>query len=105
LRALPRPGVGVSPLTAHRQPTTVTNPAIGADVHQALHVHRDVAAQVALDLELALDDLADPVHLVVRPRLHPLAGIDVGLEQDPPPGGPPESIDVGDRDFAALLPR
>jgi len=83
----------------------VTDATVRADVHQALHVHRDVAAQVALDLELALDDLADPVHLVVRPGLHPLAGIHVGLEKHPPPGGPPESIDVGDRDFAALLPR
>src|SRR5215831_4427417 len=68
LGALPRAGIGVGPLSAHRETAAMTDAAIGADVHQALDVHRDVAPQVTFDLELALDDLADPVHLVVGPR-------------------------------------
>ena len=39
--------------------------AIGADLHQALDVHADLAAEVALDLELAVDDLAEAVDLVL----------------------------------------
>src|SRR5262245_3923614 len=73
LGALARAGVGVRALTANRQTAAVTDPAIRADVHQPLHIHRDVAAQIAFDLELALDDLADAVHLVIGPGLHPLA--------------------------------
>src|SRR5262245_3728207 len=105
LGALPRAGVGVGPLSADRETAAMADAAIGADVHQALDVHRDVAAQVTFDLELALDDLADPVHFVVGPRLHPLARIDVGLEQHAPPRRPPEPVDVRDRDFPTLLPR
>src|SRR5499426_171153 len=105
LGALPRAGVGVRALAAHRETAAVADAAVRADVHQALDVHRDVAAQVALDLELALDDLADPVHLVVGPRLHALAGIDVRLQQHAPPRRPPEPVDVRDRDLTPLLSR
>src|SRR2546430_11045966 len=40
-------------------------------------------SQVTLDLELALDDVADAAHLVLGPGLDLLAGIHVGSQQDP----------------------
>src|SRR5216117_3008874 len=61
LRPLPRPGVRVRALAADREPAPMPDAAIRADVHEPLHVHRHLAAQVTLDLELALDELADPV--------------------------------------------
>jgi hypothetical protein len=64
-----------------RQTLAVADAAVGADVHQPLHVHRDLAPQVALDLQLALDELADARRLVVVPGLDPLGRIDVGLAQ------------------------
>src|SRR5512134_3343762 len=51
--------VGVRPLAAHRQASPVAQAAVAAEVHEALDVHRDLAAQVAFDLVLRLEDVAD----------------------------------------------
>src|SRR3989454_2576391 len=103
--ALPRAGVGVGALAAHRQAAAVADAAVGADVHEALDVHRDLAPQVALDLQLALDDLAHPRRLLVRPRLDPFVAVDVGLLEDVDRGGLADPVDVRDRNLPALLPR
>src|SRR6266851_7736243 len=47
--------VGVGSLSAHRQPATMTQSAIGADVHQTLDVHLHALAQVAFNFALLLD--------------------------------------------------
>ena len=46
---------------------------IRADLHQAIHVQADLAAQVALDLVLSIDDLAAEVamRLTVESELSP----------------------------------
>src|ERR1700727_1860688 len=44
---LARARIGVGALAAHRQPAAMTQPAIAAQVHQPLDVHRDLAPQVA----------------------------------------------------------
>src|SRR5262249_30673730 len=53
--ALARPLAGarvrVSALATHGQALAVADAAVGADVHQPLDVHRDLAPQVALDLQ------------------------------------------------------
>src|SRR5437867_3532621 len=87
-----------------RQPAPVADPAVTPDVHEPLHVHRHLAAQVALDLELALDDIADAADLVLGPRLHPLVRIHVGPQQDPARRRASDAVDVGDRDLAPLVP-
>jgi hypothetical protein len=63
-RALAGARVGARALAAHRQALLVAHAAVAAQVHQALDVHRRLAAQVALDRELA-DLLAQLVHLGV----------------------------------------
>src|SRR5262249_56143937 len=67
-------------------------------------VHRNLAPQVAFHLDLALEDLAHATRLVLRPRLHALVVVDAGLRQHAQRGRAPDAIDVGQRDFAALLP-
>ena len=57
--ALAGAGVGVRALAANRQRAAMTQAAIAAEVHQALDVHRDFAAQIALDEIVAVDGLAD----------------------------------------------
>ena len=55
----------MGPLTAHRQATAMAQPAITAEIHQTLDVHRHFAPAIALD------------HAI------PVAGIDhVGLGSD-----------------------
>src|SRR4051794_2261517 len=48
---------------ADRKAAAMAKTAIGAEVHQPLDVHRDFAAQVALDHVVAVDGLADLEHL------------------------------------------
>ena len=49
----------------------MTQSAIAAEVHQALDVHRDGAAQIALDLIVAVDRFADAKHLLVGQLVDP----------------------------------
>src|SRR3954471_15807363 len=54
-------GVGVRALTTDGEPTAVTNPAVAANVHEPLDVHRDLGAQSALDAKILLDRLSQPI--------------------------------------------
>src|SRR3972149_4013502 len=51
-RSLARPRVGLRPLPANRQAAPVAHPAVAADFHQPLDVHRDLLAEIALDATL-----------------------------------------------------
>jgi len=101
--ALARAGVGVGALAAHRQPATMAQPAIAAEVHQPLDVHRDFTPQVALDAVFAVDQLADPQHLVVRQLVHPALIGDGQPAADFGGLGRPDAIDVAQADGDALI--
>ena len=72
-RPLAGAGVGVGALAAHRQAPAMTQAAIAAEIHQPLDVHRDFAAQIALDHVVAVDHLADVQHLLRRSAATPAA--------------------------------
>src|SRR6476661_74265 len=59
LRALARARVGLRPLAVHRQAAAVPEPAVRADLRQALDRLRALAAEVTLDLEIGIDVLAE----------------------------------------------
>lgn len=48
-------GILLGILPAHRQPATVTDTAIAANLNQALDVKRNLTAQVAFDLDMMFD--------------------------------------------------
>src|SRR5215510_8006177 len=104
-RTLAGPGVGVGPLAAHREVAPVAHPAIRADLHEALDVHGDVLAEIALDLALGVDDLGDAARLLVREVLHPHARVDPGLAEDAVAARDSDAVDVRERDLDPLLPR
>jgi hypothetical protein len=58
-------GVGVGPLSANRKTFAMTQSAIATQIHQALDVHSDFTAQIALHNIVSVDRFADPDHLVV----------------------------------------
>src|SRR6266540_1526947 len=58
LRALARAGVGLRPLAVHRQAAPVTDAAVRADLAESLDGLGALPAQVALDLELRVDVVA-----------------------------------------------
>src|SRR6185503_4739908 len=103
--ALAGASVGVGPLPAHRQALAVSDAPVAADVHEPLHAHRHLAPQVALDLVLALDDVAHAAGLVVAPGLDPFVGVDPRIGEDLLGRWDADPVDVLDRDLAPLVPR
>src|SRR3989442_836764 len=59
-----------------------TPPAIRPDVHQPLDVHRDVGAQRAFHLVVALDHLPQPGHLRVAEIAHPRVRVHPRLREN-----------------------
>ena len=55
---------------------------VGANLDESLQVHRDLAAQVALDLAPLVDDLSKSVHLLFAQVANARVGIDRGLCED-----------------------
>src|SRR5215210_2026082 len=77
LGALARARVRLRVLTAHRQSATVADPAVAADLHQALDGLGALAAEVALNGVVAIDQIAKLRDLVVGQVA------DVGVRADP----------------------
>src|SRR6266571_3493555 len=105
LRTLAGAGVRLRPLPVHRQAAPVADPAVGADLGEPLDRLLPVAAQVALDLEVRVDVVAELRDLFVgevldlRVRIEPELGCDLarGRLADP--------IDVRQPDLEPLLVR
>src|SRR3989442_1176103 len=55
-RTLARARIGVRALATNWQPTTMAQPPICADIHQALNVHLNALAKIAFNLALSFDD-------------------------------------------------
>src|SRR5262249_51162626 len=94
--------VGVRALAAHGQVPAVAHPAVGADLHQALDVHGDLLAQVALHVAFLIDDLGDAAGLFFREVLDADARVDPGLAEDLVRAAHPDAVDVGQRDLHPL---
>src|SRR5215469_16597031 len=69
-RSLAGACIRVRALTADRQSLAMPEPPVTTQIHEPLDVHRDGAAQIALDLVVPLDLLADAQHLIVRQLMH-----------------------------------
>src|SRR5215470_13733488 len=94
--------IGARTLAAHRQSPAVANAAPGAEVHQALDVHRGLTPQVALDRELG-DLRADGVDLRLGEIFHLGRGADAcGRARGPGPGAA-HTIDMGEPDPHVLV--
>src|SRR5262249_47675300 len=105
-RALARARVRVRALTADRKALAVTQAAVAAEVHQALDVHRDLAAQVAFDLDaLALEHVADGAQIVLVEIVAALVGRDLGRFEHAKRRGLANPVNVGERDLDALVAR
>ena len=81
-RTLAGTRVRVRALAAHRQAAAMAKAAVAADLHEPLDVLAHLAAEVALDLEVAVDVLAQADDLLLGEVAHPRVGVDAGLPQD-----------------------
>src|SRR5438552_13089041 len=103
LGSLPGAGVGVGPLAVDGQAAPVPEPLVTADLHLPLDVLRDLAAQVALDLVVGLDELAQADDLVVGEVADAGVGVHAGADGGFPCTGAADAEDVGEADLEALL--
>src|SRR5581483_7196127 len=103
-RALASTGVGAGALTANRQPAPMAHAAIGAEVHQALDVHRHLAAQVAFDRDFRHLG-AKLIHLRIRQIFDLRRSGDTRRRADAPRHRPADAIDRGQTDLDVLLIR
>ena len=76
---------------------------IALNLDQALDVQVDLAAEIAFDTVFLVDDLAQPVHLVLGQQAHAGIGIDVAALQDLAAGRRTDAEDVGERRFHPLV--
>jgi hypothetical protein len=88
-----------------RKITSMSEAAVAADFRQSLDVERDFASEVALDLVLPINDLADAGNLVLGQIPHSRVWADLGRLQDCPARCRADAVDVGESDLNALVSR
>src|SRR5664280_2344278 len=103
LRSLAGAGVGVGALTVDGQALAVPDALVAADLHLALDVLGNVAAEVALHLQVGVDVVPEAGHLFVGEVPYPGVGAGLGGGADLLRGGPADAEDVGERDLQPLL--
>src|SRR5690606_5797094 len=103
--ALAGAGFGMGALAAHRQALAMAQTAVAAQVHQALDVHRDLAAEVTLDLVIAVDRLADLQHFGIGQLVDPTLGRQADLVADFLRLHRANAIDVGECNHDPLVGR
>src|SRR5580658_6223498 len=104
LRALAGPGVRVGALAVDREAAAVTHPLVAVDLHLALDVLGDVAAQVTFDAQVGVDVVAQADDLLVGQITHPGVRVDLGLRADLLGLRLTDAEDVGEGDLESFLP-
>ena len=78
---------------------------VAGEIHQALDVHRGLAAEVTLDRHVLVDLLADLQHLGVGQVLDATLARETEFGDDPERLGAPDAVNVSQRDLDALVGR
>src|SRR5438552_659689 len=104
-RPLARARVGVRPLAPHGQVPPVAEPAVGAEIDQALDARRHVATEVALDLVAGVDRAPKTRRLLVGQVVGLAPGIDLRLGAQLERRAPADAVDVREGDLHALVAR
>jgi hypothetical protein len=76
---------------------------VAPEVHQALDIHGHIASQVALDLIIAVDNIAYTTHLILIERIRTFVSVDFCPLQHFARPSVPYSVDVGQSDFYPLI--
>src|SRR5690606_19131053 len=87
---------------AQRQAAAVPNTPVAAEIHEALDVHRHLAAQIAFDGELR-DDVAQARDLGFRQVFHLRGRLDAGRLADVERTAAADAEDVRQRDADVLV--
>jgi len=80
--AFARPRIGVCPLTAHRQITTMTQATVAALVHQTLNVHLGFTTQVTFNGICGVNMLTNSKNFRIAQLVHATGLVDVCARTD-----------------------
>jgi len=97
--------IGVRALAADRQALAMAEATIAGEVHQTLDVHRGLATQIAFHGVTGVDRLTDLQHFLVGQVLHAASRREAELGGDFLGLGRANAMNVGQRDFDALVGR
>jgi hypothetical protein len=104
LLALARAGVVLGILSAHGESLAVTEPAIAADVHEALDIQLHFRAQRTFELQFGKIG-ANGSQFFVGELVCALIKIYFAFRKDSPRGRTADAVNVSQRDFDALIAR
>jgi hypothetical protein len=76
---------------------------VTSEIHEALDVHGDLGAQIALDFVVRVDDLPNVIHLCIRQIVGLGVPTDAGLIENLPGRGAPNTINVRQGNLDALI--
>ena len=83
----------------------MTQAAVATEIHQALDVHGNVAAQVAFDLEALFEHVTDAGDFVFADVVRALLGVDLGAGEDAERRDGTDPVEVGQRNTHLLVAR
>jgi hypothetical protein len=92
----------MSTLTASRQTATMPQSAIRTHFHQALDIHRDFLAEIALDRAFPFDQIPEMIHFLLGKIAHFLFRVYLRPMKKRQSTGPPDAIDIGQPDGRPL---
>src|SRR6185437_15927863 len=103
LLALAGARVRLRPLPVHREPATVADALVAADLDLAPDVGLDLAAQVTFDLVGRVDPVAELHQLLVAEAADPGVPVDAGRRQRLQRPRAADAVDIGERDLDPLV--
>src|ERR1700737_237494 len=92
-------------LAAHRQAAAMADATVASEIHQPFDRLLHFAPQVALDLVLLVDDVADAGLLLGSQIVAVARGVDLAFGENLLRRAAADSIDIGQRDFHPLVMR
>src|ERR1700683_1906617 len=103
LLALAGAGVGLRALPVDREPATVPDALVAADLYLPPDVRLDLAPQVTLDLVGRVDPVAELDQVLVGEAVDPGVPVDAGGLQCLQRPRPADAVDIGERDLDPLI--
>ena len=89
-------------LAAYRKVAPVAQATVASQVHKVLDVHLHLAAQVALNIQVGVNEFPDSEHIGVREVIDPASLVHTNRFADPACGSMAYSMYIGQRDRYAL---
>jgi len=97
------PGIGFGPLSVNGQSPNMAGSPIRSGFAQALYVHHDLATQIALNLKILFNNIADAIDLLGKQFLCSLVRVDLRLFDNLSRQRQTDAVNIRKREFNFLI--